>query len=130
MTTGHVSKSGRSLNGSPHETAHGRIALAAVTRFRSRWVLAVRCHADGQWRVVQKKDIIDEIQRTTATNGGTPLGVAKFQRETGIKVTDWHGKHWSRWGDALTEAGFSPNALQGAYPDEILLDKLPDLSRN
>lgn len=79
--------------------------------------------------VVQKKHILDEIQRTATANGGTPLGVARFQRETGIKATDWHGKYWSRWGDALMEAGFSPNALQGAYPDETLFDKLADLSR-
>lgn len=79
---------------------------------------------------VQKGHILNEIRRTAATNGGVPLGVSRFQQETGIKVTDWHGKHWIRWGDALTEAGFAPNVLQGAYSDDKLLDALAGLCRD
>ncbi len=78
---------------------------------------------------LQRSHILGEIRRTASANGGIPLGVRRFQNETGIKESDWHGKYWSRWGDALTEAGFSPNALQAAYSDETLLDKLAELCR-
>ena len=78
---------------------------------------------------MQKNHILAEIRRTAAANGGTALGHARFLQETGIKISDWHGKYWSRWGDALKEAGFTPNALQGSYPDELLLDRLAGLCR-
>jgi hypothetical protein len=78
---------------------------------------------------LQKSHILAEIRRTATANGGTPLGHARFLQETGIKVADWHGKHWSRWGDALKEAGFAPNALRGSYPEEMVLDRLAGLCR-
>lgn len=59
-----------------------------------------------------------------------PLGHARFQGETGIKYTDWFGKYWSRWGDALTEAGFAPNILQPALAEEVVLRKLAELARH
>jgi hypothetical protein len=34
------------------------------------------------------------------------------------------GKTWPRWGDALVEAGFHPNALQGPRNEEELLESL------
>jgi hypothetical protein len=78
---------------------------------------------------LNKSHILAEIRRTAATNGGTALGHARFRQETGIKVADWHGKFWSRWGDALTEAGFTPNALQAAFPDDVLFERLVGLCR-
>jgi hypothetical protein len=78
---------------------------------------------------VQKAHILDEIRRTAAANGGVALGVGRFRQETGIKEADWHGKYWSRWGDALTEAGFAPNSLKGAYPTDTVLDRLAELCR-
>jgi Meiotically up-regulated gene 113 len=70
-----------------------------------------------------KEQVLEEIRRTAKENGGTPLGVARFERETGIKPYDWQ-KYWPRLGDAHSEAGFAPNQLQGAYPDEFLLEKV------
>jgi hypothetical protein len=52
-----------------------------------------------------------------------PLGIARFNRETGIKMSDWRGKIWARWGDALREAGFLPNQLQTAYDEAMLIEK-------
>lgn len=71
--------------------------------------------------------ILAEIRRTATTNGGVPLGVARFFAETGIKETDWRGKYWVRWGDAVRAAGFEPNVLNTAIPDHVLLEHLRDV---
>ena len=73
---------------------------------------------------MDKSHIIAEIQRTAEANGERPLGLARFKEETGIARSDWYGKYWARWGDALVEAGYSPNKLQGAYDDSWVLDQL------
>lgn len=73
---------------------------------------------------MDKQHIIDEIRRTAEKNGGRPLGRERFATETGIKQSDWYGKYWARWGDAVKEAGYSPNELQGAYSDEWLITQL------
>jgi Meiotically up-regulated gene 113 len=76
-----------------------------------------------------KQHILDEIQRTAAANGGQALGVGRFEQETGIKESDWRGKYWARWGDAVAEAGLSPNRLNSAYDEAHLLKMLADLVR-
>lgn len=78
---------------------------------------------------MDREYIVAEIRRTAADNGGVPLGVAAFRRETSIKQTDWYGKYWARWGDALVEAGFSPNRMQEAFADDHIVEKLIDLIR-
>jgi hypothetical protein len=78
---------------------------------------------------MDKQRILSEIKRTAEANGGTPLGTAKFLRETGIKDSDWRGKIWPRWGDALREAGFQPNMLQTAYSEGVLIEKFIGLAR-
>lgn len=79
---------------------------------------------------MDKRRILDEIARTARVNGGIPLGVARFRQETGIRESDWRGKYWAIWGDALQEAGFKANRMTDAYPKEFLLDALVDLIRN
>ncbi len=77
---------------------------------------------------MDKEHILSEIRRTTEENRNSPLGIARFEKETGIKVWDWRGKYWTRWADALAEAGYSnPNEMQTAYPDEFLIEKLIEL---
>lgn len=78
---------------------------------------------------MDKQHIIDEIRRTAGKNGGIPLGVERFLAETGIRRTDWFGKYWARWGDALVEAGYEPNKLQGSYEDEWVIEKFISLIR-
>jgi hypothetical protein len=78
---------------------------------------------------LRRDDILREIARTAAANGGIPLGEARFESATGIKRLDWYGKHWAKWGDAVREAGFMPNELQGAFEDELLFGKYAEYAR-
>jgi Meiotically up-regulated gene 113 len=79
--------------------------------------------------MVAKDHILNEIKRTAASNGDVPLGVGRFYKETGIKASDWAGKYWARWGDALREAGYESNKMRGAYDDEFMITKLIALIR-
>jgi hypothetical protein len=72
---------------------------------------------------MDKTHILNEIKRTAAANGGVALGQNRFETETGIKQTDWYGKHWARWRDALRESGFAPNQLRSAFEEKLLLEK-------
>jgi Meiotically Up-regulated Gene 113 (MUG113) protein len=76
-----------------------------------------------------KQHILDEIKRTSAANGGAPLGTRIFFRETGIRETDWYGKYWSRWSDACNEAGFAPNTRTERLGKEFLMEQLVALVR-
>ncbi len=79
--------------------------------------------------MVTKAHIVAEIERTAKANGGVPLGKRGFYTETGIKENDWLGKYWARWGDAVKEAGFTPNTLQLPYGEEHLLEQLASFAR-
>lgn len=76
-----------------------------------------------------KSAILSEIRRTAEANGGTALGWRRFEQETGIRYYDWYGQYWSRWGDAVREAGVSPNRLSERFDDTVLLDCLVQLTR-
>lgn len=78
---------------------------------------------------MNKEYILSEIKRTAAANGGVVLGRSRFSQETGIKESDWSGKIWARWGDAIREAGFEPNQLQTAYGEHVLIEKFIGLAR-
>jgi hypothetical protein len=79
--------------------------------------------------MMTKEHILAEIRRTATSNGGVPLGVHRFFAETGVKESDWHGKFWARWGDALKETGFQPNEFTAARTSEDLLHHLAGLVR-
>jgi len=83
----------------------------------------------GPHSVTDRHFILDEIRRTAAENGGIPLGRDAFLTATGIKQTDWYGRFWARWGDAIREAGFAPNQMQGAFAEDDLLGKVAWLVR-
>ena len=78
---------------------------------------------------MDKSHIIDEIRRTAKNNGGKPLGKLKFYSETGIRESDWAGKYWLRWSEAVSEAGYQPNKKQDAFDENWLLEKLAGLVR-
>lgn len=75
-----------------------------------------------------REEILAEIRRTAEENGGVPLGRNRFENATGIREHElW--KYWPRFGDAVREAGFEPNALNVAYSDEYLMSKIIALVR-
>lgn len=76
-----------------------------------------------------KAHIIDEIRRTAEANSGSALGWRRFESETGIGYYEWYGRFWTRWSDAVREAGFAPNRMAEAYDDAVLLEKLVELTR-
>src|SRR5947199_6436789 len=72
---------------------------------------------------MERRRIVEEIKRVAAANGGKAPGRLTFERATSILSTDWYPHHWLRWGDALTDAGFTPNELQAAFTDEFVIEK-------
>jgi len=72
---------------------------------------------------MNKEHILQEIKRTAEEHGGVPLGWRKFAQETGIRDSLWLGKHWARWGDAVREAGYTPNQMTEAYDEADLFEK-------
>lgn len=77
---------------------------------------------------MMKKQILAEIERLAATNGKPP-GKLAFTRETGIKEAQWSGVYWARWSDALIEAGFEKNQMQGRFSTDGVLLHLIDACR-
>jgi hypothetical protein len=78
---------------------------------------------------MNKEHILDEIRRTAKANGGAALGRQRFEKETGIKESDWRGRFWARWNDAVQEAGLDSNELNPAYDAAHLLARLAELVR-
>jgi hypothetical protein len=78
---------------------------------------------------MNKQHILDEIKRTAAENGGAPLGSRRFATATGIGEAAWRGRYWARWGDAVAEAGFTPNNRQSKAEEDALLVQLAGFIR-
>ncbi|MDA0241451.1 MAG: GIY-YIG nuclease family protein [Proteobacteria bacterium] len=76
-----------------------------------------------------KEHIVDEIRRVAGKNGHPP-GRQVFERETGIRVSDWHGVYWRCWGDALKEAGYKPNKKQHKFSSDELLRQYAEVVRH
>ena len=53
-----------------------------------------------------------------------------FQRETGITESQWYGKTWRRWNDAVVEAGLVPNERQERLSSERVLEKYAEVCRH
>ncbi len=69
-----------------------------------------------------KEEIIKEIRRTTDENGGVALGKQRFLTATGIRESDWSGRYWSRWSDAVRDAGCTPQAMNQPLSENKILE--------
>lgn len=78
---------------------------------------------------MNRQHILEEIARTARQNGGVALGRERFFQETGIKESNWLGKFWARWSDAVKEAGCIPSQLQAPLEEEALLEHYVALTR-
>jgi hypothetical protein len=93
------------------------------------------CHIRGDAlayasAMASKDEILFEIQRCARENEGHPLGKKRFENVTGIRESDWLGRYWARWGDAVQEAGFSNNVLMSKKAsDEDLVLAVAELMR-
>jgi AcrR family transcriptional regulator len=56
----------------------------------------------------KREMILSKVRRAAQTTGATP-GRQAFERETGIRQSEWLGIYWARWGGTLVEAGLSEN---------------------
>src|SRR5258708_7356126 len=78
---------------------------------------------------MSRERILDEIRRTAKENGGGPLGMVRFQKETGITRDAWLGKYWRQWNRAVAEAGFKPNERTQLFDRDALVECLAKLAR-
>lgn len=78
---------------------------------------------------MNKKEILEEIQCLAKSAGGVAPGKRAFETETGVRESDWLGKYWVRWNDAVTEAGCMPNQKRVAYSEPFMIETLAKLIR-
>lgn len=69
-----------------------------------------------------RENILQEIRRTASDNDNKPLGILQFEATTGIKSSEWKGRFWARWSEAVKEAGLTPNTMNEAIPEDFLLE--------
>lgn len=75
-----------------------------------------------------REAIIGEIRRIAAAKGGRPPGQKAFFTQTGIAQHKWSGVYWSKWSDALIEAGFSANEWTKRLDTSELVEKFASLT--
>lgn len=76
-----------------------------------------------------KEEILHYIKTTTEDNNGIPLGEQKFYDSTPVKKSDWHGKIWIRWSEAVAEAGYKPNKFfNQEIPKSEILEEIAKIT--
>jgi hypothetical protein len=78
---------------------------------------------------MDKFKILDAIKNLALANGGKAPGRLTFERQTGIRQSDWYPHIWLRWGDATVEAGYAANRFSTASSDEVLIKSYILLAR-
>ncbi len=76
-----------------------------------------------------REETIRSIRELADTNGGVPLGRMAFEKATGISESQWLGRYWTKWSDAVAEAGLTPNALQHRHDTNAILQRIVTLAR-
>ncbi len=75
-----------------------------------------------------KEEILQTIRTLAVAHGGQPPGWRGIA-EAGIRESEWLGKYWARWSDALRDAGFTPNRWQVGYDEDFMLRRFAALIR-
>ena len=70
---------------------------------------------------MDKDFILQQIKNYANEHGGKTPGKIAFEKSTGIKETDWSGRYWVRWSDAVAEAGLAPNVLNPSLDTDQVL---------
>lgn len=78
--------------------------------------------------MMDRDGIVEWIRRSAEANDGRPPSVRTLQSEMGVSPYAWSG-YWARWSDAIREAGYEPNKMITAIPEEDLLASLAGLVR-
>lgn len=79
--------------------------------------------------MASREEILSEIRRTAASNDGRPIGRGRFRELTGI--SDYAiAQHWANYSEAVREAGFEPNTLQGPIDQQAVIRRLIELTRD
>lgn len=74
-------------------------------------------------REMTKDEILNKIREAAKASGGQPPGIKRFTDITGIRPWVW-GKYWTKFGDALIEAGFERNKPWTRYPEGFLEERI------
>jgi Meiotically up-regulated gene 113 len=77
-----------------------------------------------------RERILNEIRRLAEINDGRPPGAESFERQTEIRRSECLGVYWARWGDAVAEAGLTPNERQGKLDEGLVLRRLAEATRH
>lgn len=78
------------------------------------------CRTHSAARRVAKNQAV-----ASATKQIRPAAVRRISART----SDWRGRYWARWGDAVTEAGFEPNPMNARLADEQVIESVASLTR-
>jgi hypothetical protein len=77
-----------------------------------------------------REAILSEIRRTALENGDVALGKKRFLDATGIAESDWSGRYWTRWSDAVAEAGFVAQSMNPRLPDVDVIEAAASIVRS
>lgn len=77
-----------------------------------------------------RDQILSEIRRFANASGGKPPGRSLFEAQTGIPTSAWYGVYWSKWSQAVEEAGFTPNTFNKKLNEEFVLTKFAQACRH
>lgn len=77
-----------------------------------------------------RDQILSEIRRLAAANGGKAPGSRLFEAQSGIRESAWRGVYWARWNDAVVEAGLQPNARNESLTEQFCLTKYAEACRH
>ena len=80
--------------------------------------------------IITKEHILSEINRLAEKLNGKPPGQGTFEEETGLPSSAWKGRFWSKWSEALAEAGHTPNLVSQRINDHFIYEKLITICRH